>query len=257
MSSGRSKRTTRETPSSVSSRARKRISGNEEPVDAPKPSIYRSRLCKNKFVQYFRNRKVIAGCWVDFLGSVRVGSILRRCLTFKADGFVQNDDGDWVKMGVVITKKRGSDSEDGEEADTERTPRGNRTPLGEQTPISTPPLLIASSSRIPDASSHEPCLSELEASMAELKEEQKKMTASMQAGFEDIKKLLAVHPERFGTLDKDMRGLKPLVNNNIHMASTVIQNTVDDFKATLFYASNTYEEVSCGCCSSHRGAYER
>ncbi|KAB1220595.1 hypothetical protein CJ030_MR3G015848 [Morella rubra] len=109
--------------------------------------------------------------------------------------------------GVVTPKKGGSDSEDGEEADTERTPRGNRTPLGEQTSISTPPLLIASSSRIPDASSHEPCLSELEASMAELKEEQKKMTANM-------------------------RGLKHQVNNSIHVASTVIQNTVDEFKAT-------------------------
>ncbi|KAB1206844.1 hypothetical protein CJ030_MR7G008240 [Morella rubra] len=51
-------------------------------------------------------------------------------------------------------------------------------------------------------------------------QEQKKMTASMQAGFEDIKKLLAVHPERFGTLDKDMRGLKHQVNNSIHVATT-------------------------------------
>ncbi|KAB1202827.1 hypothetical protein CJ030_MR8G024940 [Morella rubra] len=59
--------------------------------------------------------------------------------------------------------------------------------------------------------------------MAELKEEQKKMTASMQAGFEDIKKLHAVHPERFGTLDKDMRGLKHQVNNSIHVAKSAAE----------------------------------
>ncbi|KAB1220710.1 hypothetical protein CJ030_MR3G002921 [Morella rubra] len=88
---------------------------------------------------------------------------------------------EWVKKGVVTPKKMGLDSEeeddDEEEADTKRTPRENRTPLGEQIPISTPPLLIASSSKIPAASSHEPCLSQLEASMVELKEEQKKMIA--------------------------------------------------------------------------------
>ena len=83
MSSDRSKRTTRETPSSVSSRARKRISGNEEPVDAPEPSIYRARLCKNKFVQDFRNRKVIAGRWVDFPLFCEIGFDFKEMFNFQ------------------------------------------------------------------------------------------------------------------------------------------------------------------------------
>ncbi|KAB1212783.1 hypothetical protein CJ030_MR5G011883 [Morella rubra] len=135
--------------------------------------------------------------------------------------------------GCCDTKKGGSDSEDEEEADTERTPRGNRTPLGEQTSISTPPLLIASSSKIPDASSHEPCLSELEASMAKLKKEQK-LTASMQAGFEDIKKLLAVHPERFGTLDKDMRVLSTKSTTAFKATSAALLTLVKKSATKLF-----------------------
>ncbi|KAB1206522.1 hypothetical protein CJ030_MR7G000022 [Morella rubra] len=194
MSSDRSKRTTRETPSSVSSRARKRISGNEEPVDAPEPSIYRAGLCKNKFVQDFRNRTVIAGRWVDFPWFCESGfdskemfdfqdMFVMYCLitrtpmnlghlmlnhmkaatekkkqglpygmffthmfhvfeveligevqekpkdskeynkkTLRLMGFVQNDDGEWVKKGVVTPKKGGSDSEDEEETDTKRLP---------------------------------------------------------------------------------------------------------------------------------------
>ncbi|KAB1206523.1 hypothetical protein CJ030_MR7G000021 [Morella rubra] len=84
MSSDRSKRTTRETPSSVSSRARKRISGNEEPVDAPEPSIYRAGLCKNKFVQDFRNRTVIAGPWVDFPWFCESGFDFKEMFDFQA-----------------------------------------------------------------------------------------------------------------------------------------------------------------------------
>ncbi|KAB1219837.1 hypothetical protein CJ030_MR3G009479 [Morella rubra] len=46
-------------------------------------------------------------------------------------GFVQNDDGEWVKKGVVTPQKGGDsrsdseeeDDEDEEEADTERTPQ--------------------------------------------------------------------------------------------------------------------------------------
>ncbi|KAB1209857.1 hypothetical protein CJ030_MR6G013686 [Morella rubra] len=205
MSSCHSKRTTCETPSFVNSRARKRISRNEEPVDAPEPSIYRARLCKNKFVQDFRNRKVIAGRWVDFSCFCESGLDFKEMFDFqgwsifvnlKVDvyvylvklayanflhsmtehafslvngeqldlsmsslnslatatnigkkffdlygwmekpkdskeynkktlrlmGFVQNDDGEWVKKGVVTPKKGGSDYEDEEEADTERLP---------------------------------------------------------------------------------------------------------------------------------------
>ncbi|KAB1228073.1 hypothetical protein CJ030_MR4G024753 [Morella rubra] len=75
--------------------------------------------------------------------------------------------------------------------------------------------------------------------MDEIKEEQKRLGKSMeelatcmQTGFEDIKKILGAHTERFGTLDKDVRQLKLQVNNSIHVASNVIQDTVNEFKAT-------------------------
>ncbi|KAB1221427.1 hypothetical protein CJ030_MR2G013151 [Morella rubra] len=75
--------------------------------------------------------------------------------------------------------------------------------------------------------------------MVKIKEEQKRlgktmedMVTSMKTGFDDIKKLLTAHTEHFGTLDKDMRTLKHQVNNNIHVASNVIQDTVNEFKAT-------------------------
>lgn len=66
MSSNRSKRPTRKTPISTNSRARKRGRSNKDPVDVQEPSIYRSGLSRNCFVQYFRNRKVIARRWIDF-----------------------------------------------------------------------------------------------------------------------------------------------------------------------------------------------
>ncbi|KAB1228116.1 hypothetical protein CJ030_MR4G013718 [Morella rubra] len=113
MSSGRFKRTTHLMPSSVSSRARKRGRGNEEPPAAPEPSIYKSGL-------------------------------------------------EQKRLGKSV----------------------------------------------------------------------KDIATSVKTTFEDIKKLVTTHIERFGTLDKYMRGLKHQVNNNIHVASMVIQNTVDEFKAT-------------------------
>ncbi|KAB1205925.1 hypothetical protein CJ030_MR7G016905 [Morella rubra] len=58
------------------------------------------------------------------------------------------------------------------------------------------------------------------------------MATSMKTGFDSIMKLLTIHTERFGTLDKDMMGLKHQVNNSIHVASNVIQNTVDEFAST-------------------------
>ncbi|KAB1222121.1 hypothetical protein CJ030_MR2G002701 [Morella rubra] len=95
------------------------------------------------------------------------------------------------------------------------------------------------SSRRVTGSSHVPRLNSLEASMDEIKEEQKRlgqtlnaMVTSMKTGFDDIKKLLTAHTERFGTLDKDMRALEHQVNNSIHVASNVIQDTVNEFKAT-------------------------
>ncbi|KAB1210062.1 hypothetical protein CJ030_MR6G004328 [Morella rubra] len=89
-------------------------------------------------------------------------------------------------------------------------------------------------------SPHEPRLNSLEASMDEIKEEHKRlgktmedMITSMKTGFNDIKKLLTAHTEHFGTLDKDTRALKHQVNNSIHVASNVIQDTVNEFKATF------------------------
>ncbi|KAB1209540.1 hypothetical protein CJ030_MR6G018871 [Morella rubra] len=88
-------------------------------------------------------------------------------------------------------------------------------------------------------SSPEPRLNVLEASMDEIKEEQKRlgktmedMVTSMKTGFDNIKHLLTAYTEHFGTLDKDMRALKHQVNNSIHVASNVIQDTVNEFKAT-------------------------
>ncbi|KAB1213063.1 hypothetical protein CJ030_MR5G004106 [Morella rubra] len=75
--------------------------------------------------------------------------------------------------------------------------------------------------------------------MAVIKEEQKRlgqtlntMVTRMETGFDDIKQLLTAHTERFGTLDKDMRALEHQVNDSIHVASNVIQDTVNEFKAT-------------------------
>ncbi|KAB1200729.1 hypothetical protein CJ030_MR0G006505 [Morella rubra] len=92
---------------------------------------------------------------------------------------------------------------------------GNRTPIGEHTPISVSPPPIGYSSRRATGSSHEPRLSSLEATMDEIKEEQKKLGKNMEElatcmkkGFEDIKKILGAHTEHFGTLDKDVRQLK-------------------------------------------------
>ncbi|KAB1226473.1 hypothetical protein CJ030_MR1G014055 [Morella rubra] len=76
-------------------------------------------------------------------------------------------------------------------------------------------------------------------SMDEIKDKHKKLGKSMeelftcmQTGFEDIKKIHGTHTERFGTLAKDVRQLKLQVNNSIHVASNVIQDTVNEFKAT-------------------------
>ncbi|KAB1219946.1 hypothetical protein CJ030_MR3G022820 [Morella rubra] len=58
------------------------------------------------------------------------------------------------------------------------------------------------------------------------------MATSMKMGFDNIMKLLTIHTERFGTLDKEMRGLEHEVNHIIHVASYVIQHTVDEFAST-------------------------
>ncbi|KAB1226210.1 hypothetical protein CJ030_MR1G023583 [Morella rubra] len=66
MSSSRPTRSSQRTPASVGSKGKKKARTTEEPTPTPEDYIYRSGLCKNRFVQDFRNRKVIAGRWADF-----------------------------------------------------------------------------------------------------------------------------------------------------------------------------------------------
>ncbi|KAB1223154.1 hypothetical protein CJ030_MR2G016455 [Morella rubra] len=251
MSFGRSKRTTRETPSSVSSRAQKRIRGNEEPIDAPEPLstgqgfvdvyVYLVKLAYANFQHSMTEHasSLVNGKQLD-LSVSSLNSLASAPNTGKKffDPMVGWAATEKKKQGlpygmffthmfhvfeVEMTGEVQEKPKDSKEYNkkTLRLMGFVQNDDGEWV-----------KKEFLDASSHEPCLSELEASMAELKEEQKKMTASMQAGFEDIKKLLAIHPEHFRTLDKDIRGLKHQVNNNIHVASMVIQNTIDEFKAT-------------------------
>ncbi|KAB1202912.1 hypothetical protein CJ030_MR8G002093 [Morella rubra] len=98
---------------------------------------------------------------------------------------------------------------------------------------------IGLSSIFSAASSREPHLSKLEDSIAEIKEEQRKLSknmkdiaTSMKLGFEDIKKLHVVHTKHFGALDKEMRGLKHQVNNSIHVTRNVFPHSVDEFAST-------------------------
>ncbi|KAB1211832.1 hypothetical protein CJ030_MR5G010039 [Morella rubra] len=87
-----------------------------------------------------------------------------------------------------------------------------------------------------------------EASFGEIKEEQKKLgqqleklSLDMKTGFDDIKQLFAAHDERFNLLDKDVRLLKHQVNNSIHVASEVIQATVNDLKSSAQDVVNATE----------------
>ncbi|KAB1205047.1 hypothetical protein CJ030_MR7G016691 [Morella rubra] len=66
MSSSRHTRSSQRTPASVASKGKKKARTTEEPTPSPEDYIYRSGLCKNRFVQDFRNRKVIHGRWIDF-----------------------------------------------------------------------------------------------------------------------------------------------------------------------------------------------
>ncbi|KAB1212576.1 hypothetical protein CJ030_MR5G023520 [Morella rubra] len=66
MSSSRPTRSSQRTPASVGSKGKKKARTTEEPTPTPEDYIYKSGLCKNRFVQDFQNRKVIAGRWADF-----------------------------------------------------------------------------------------------------------------------------------------------------------------------------------------------
>jgi outer membrane murein-binding lipoprotein Lpp len=65
MSSRRPKRSSKAT-SPANPRAKKKGKEVEEPLPMTEAYVYRSGLCKNKFVQDFRGRKVLGGRWMDF-----------------------------------------------------------------------------------------------------------------------------------------------------------------------------------------------
>ncbi|KAB1226980.1 hypothetical protein CJ030_MR1G015954 [Morella rubra] len=177
-------------------------------------------------------------------------------------GFTQNDEGFWIKKADATPQKRshrGSDSDansEDEEEDTftrtpstaTRTPNVSRTPREPFSPPPFPSLHMESSSRIPPSRSHAPQFESLEASFGDIKEEQKKLgqqleklSLDMKTGFDDIKQLFAAHDECFNLLDKDVRLLKHQVNNNIHVASEVIQATVNDLKSSAQDVVNATE----------------
>ncbi|KAB1223395.1 hypothetical protein CJ030_MR2G012392 [Morella rubra] len=115
-------------------------------------------------------------------------------------GLAENDDGAWVKKGVTTLQKGGSNSEDGDDDDD--GDEVDRIVVGERTSISTVHSpYIASSSKPAAPMSHEPQLAQLEASIAELK-------------------------------DEDLRSLKHQVNNIITMAGVAIQDVQDEIKTT-------------------------
>ncbi|KAB1219909.1 hypothetical protein CJ030_MR3G009551 [Morella rubra] len=109
-------------------------------------------------------------------------------------GFVQNDDGKWVKKGVVIARNEFS--------------------------------------REPHLSQHKDSIAEIKAEQRKLSKNMEKIATSMKLGFEDIKKLHVVHTTRFGALDKEIRGLKHQVNNSIHVTRNVFPYSVDEFAST-------------------------
>ncbi|KAB1220557.1 hypothetical protein CJ030_MR3G015810 [Morella rubra] len=83
MSSSRPTRSSQRTPASVGSKGKKKARTTEEPTPTPEDYIYRSGLCKNRFVQDFRNRKVIAGDGLIFKWFSENGFDFKRCLSFK------------------------------------------------------------------------------------------------------------------------------------------------------------------------------
>ncbi|KAB1218910.1 hypothetical protein CJ030_MR3G018213 [Morella rubra] len=130
-------------------------------------------------------------------------------------GFMQNEDGEWVKKGVATPQKdseRGSGFEE-ESDDMDEDDPTARTPMAKSTPLSATPPPFGYSSRREAAS-----ISEIKQEQQKLGKHMEDLTTCMKTGFEDIKQILGSHTERFGTLDKDVRQLK-LRHNSIHMAS--------------------------------------
>ncbi|KAB1226330.1 hypothetical protein CJ030_MR1G002800 [Morella rubra] len=182
MSSSRSKRPAHQTPTSVSSRTRKKGRSTEEPAPTPEAAftgmsvfvnlkvdcyVYLVKLVYANF-QYStsddansyvngkqldmsvaslnalasapnveRSSLMPMDGWVDMTGEVREKpkeSKEYNKKTLRLMGFMQNEDGEWVRKGVVTPQKGregGSDSEeeseDEEEEATARTPMGTNT----------------------------------------------------------------------------------------------------------------------------------
>ncbi|KAB1215942.1 hypothetical protein CJ030_MR4G006346 [Morella rubra] len=163
--------------------------------------------------------------------------------TLRLMGFVETDDGEWVRKGVVTPKKVDSktEEEDEEGDDGVGDNDGDRTPMSDRTPVLRPhKLVIATSFRATRTSNaREPRLGHLEASIFYLKTEQHKLSkrvedlaTSVKKGFVDVKKILTDHTERFGTVDRDVKSLQNQVSNSKTVAADVIQGNTDEFKAT-------------------------
>ncbi|KAB1209525.1 hypothetical protein CJ030_MR6G002440 [Morella rubra] len=143
---------------------------------------------------------------------------------------------------IILPRMEEEDDESDDGAgDNEGTPIGDRSHVNDRTPVLRPhKLLIATSSRTTRASSaHEPCLGHFEASIADLKTKQQKLSKSVEdlatsvkIGFAYVKKILTDHTGRFGTVDKDVKSLQNQVSNSITATADVIQGTTDEFKAT-------------------------
>ncbi|KAB1223104.1 hypothetical protein CJ030_MR2G013663 [Morella rubra] len=83
-------------------------------------------------------------------------------------GFIENENGEWVKKGVVTPQKGGPESNEDDEVEAEE-PEG--VVAGEATPHPATSLAPTSSSRVDPSVSYEPQLVHLEASLMELKYE--------------------------------------------------------------------------------------
>ncbi|KAB1212577.1 hypothetical protein CJ030_MR5G023521 [Morella rubra] len=205
MSSSRPTRSSQRTPASVGSKGKKKARTIEEPTPTPEDYIYKSGLCKNRFVQDFQNRKVIAGRWVDFQW-------------FNENEFGFQEMFEFQGWGILVNLK----------AATEKKRQG--LPCGIFFTHMFHILDIDLGGEVwetPKASKeYNQKTLRLMGFTQNVKEEQKKLgqqleklSLDMKMGFDDIKQLFAAHDERFNLLDKDVRLLKHQVNNSIHVAA--------------------------------------
>ncbi|KAB1219442.1 hypothetical protein CJ030_MR3G001075 [Morella rubra] len=194
MSSSRPTRSSQRTPASVGSKGKKKARTTEEPTPTPEDYIYRSGLCKNRFVQDFRNRKVIAGRWADFQWFSENEFGFQEMFEFQGWGTLVNLK---VNCYVYLVKLVYANFQFTKSEDADSYVNGKMLDLSSSS--------LNSMVNAPDAG--------------------KKF-------FENHGWLFVAHDERFNLLDKDVRLLKHQVNNSIHMASEVIQATVNDLKSS-------------------------